>query len=247
MSSTLMIYGANGYVGEHVARAAGSLGVKAIVAGRHAAKLDRIASETGLEPRAFGLDDPAVIDSALNKVAVVLNCAGPFKYTAERLVEGCLRSRAHYLDITGEIPVFEALQAKDAQAKARGVMLLPGVGFRRRPDRLPCAAPEAKTADRDPTKARVPIRRSRRSAAGHAANGDRTAQLRRPRPPQRRAGASVNRGRDDSRSTSAPGRSTRFGSRGATCSPPTTARAFPTSKITSPLRQRCSVSSQSAG
>jgi saccharopine dehydrogenase-like NADP-dependent oxidoreductase len=82
MSSLLMIYGATGYVGENVARTAGSLGLKAIVAGRDAAKLDRIASETGLERRAFGLDDPAAIDSALNSVAVVLNCAGPFKYTA---------------------------------------------------------------------------------------------------------------------------------------------------------------------
>ncbi len=129
MSSLLMIYGATGYVGENVARTAGSLGLKAIVAGRDAAKLDRIASETGLERRAFGLDAPAAIDSALNSVAVVLNCAGPFKYIAEPLVEGCLRSRAHYLDITGEIPVYEAIQARDAQAKARGVMLLPGVGF----------------------------------------------------------------------------------------------------------------------
>ena len=90
MSSLLMIYGATGYVGENVARTAGSLGLKAIVAGRDAAKLERIASETGLERRAFGLDDPAAIDSALNSVAVVLNCAGPFKYTAEPLVEGCL-------------------------------------------------------------------------------------------------------------------------------------------------------------
>src|SRR5271166_3999977 len=129
MMSALMIYGATGYVGEHVARAAGNLGVKAIVAGRDAARLDRIASETGLERRAFALDDPAAIDSALNRVAVVLNCAGPFKYTAGPLVDGCLRSGAHYLDITGEIPVYEAIQARDRQAKARGVMLLPGVGF----------------------------------------------------------------------------------------------------------------------
>ena len=59
----------------------------------------------------------------------MLNCAGPFKYTAEPLVEGCLRAGAHYLDLTGEIPVYEAIQTRDAAAKARGVMLLPGVGF----------------------------------------------------------------------------------------------------------------------
>jgi short subunit dehydrogenase-like uncharacterized protein len=129
MVSALMVYGATGYVGEYVARTAARLGVKAIVAGRDAARVDRIAGETGLERRAFGLDDPAAIDRALKDVAVVLNCAGPFKYTAEPLVEACLRCRAHYLDITGEIPVYEAMQARDRQAKARGVMLLPGVGF----------------------------------------------------------------------------------------------------------------------
>ena len=45
------------------------------------------------------------------------------------MADACLRNRVHYLDITGEIDVFEALAARDAEAKARGVMLLPGVGF----------------------------------------------------------------------------------------------------------------------
>jgi len=35
----------------------------------------------------------------------------------------------HYLDVTGEIGVFEALAARDAEAKQAGVMLLPGVGY----------------------------------------------------------------------------------------------------------------------
>ena len=129
MTSLLMIYGATGYVGEHVAREAARFGGTTVIAGRDAAKLDRVASETGLERRVFGLDNPAAIDRALKDVAVLLNCAGPFKYTADPLVDGCLRSRTHYLDITGEIPVYEAIQARDGQAKSRGVMLLPGVGF----------------------------------------------------------------------------------------------------------------------
>jgi short subunit dehydrogenase-like uncharacterized protein len=45
MSSGLMIYGANGYVGEHVARTAGSLGVEAIVAGRDAANVQSLHPE----------------------------------------------------------------------------------------------------------------------------------------------------------------------------------------------------------
>jgi short subunit dehydrogenase-like uncharacterized protein len=45
------------------------------------------------------------------------------------MVEACLRTGTHYLDLTGELPVYEALAARDVEAKARGIMLLPGVGF----------------------------------------------------------------------------------------------------------------------
>jgi short subunit dehydrogenase-like uncharacterized protein len=59
----------------------------------------------------------------------VLCAAGPFSATSRPVADACLRNRVHYLDITGEIDVFEALAARDAEAKARGIMLLPGVGF----------------------------------------------------------------------------------------------------------------------
>ncbi len=45
------------------------------------------------------------------------------------MVEACLRNKKHYLDITGEIAVFEALASKDEAAKQAGIMIMPGVGF----------------------------------------------------------------------------------------------------------------------
>jgi short subunit dehydrogenase-like uncharacterized protein len=45
------------------------------------------------------------------------------------MADACLQQGVHYLDITGEIAVFEALAARDAEARAAGVMLLPGAGF----------------------------------------------------------------------------------------------------------------------
>jgi saccharopine dehydrogenase (NAD+, L-lysine-forming) len=59
----------------------------------------------------------------------VLHCAGPYIYTSKPMVDGCLRTGTHYLDITGEIPVYETLAARDAESKARGATLLPGIGF----------------------------------------------------------------------------------------------------------------------
>jgi short subunit dehydrogenase-like uncharacterized protein len=62
-------------------------------------------------------------------MTAVLHCAGPFAHTAGPMVEACLEARVHYLDITGEVGVFEAVAGRDSEAMAAGVMLLPGAGF----------------------------------------------------------------------------------------------------------------------
>ena len=124
-----LLHGATGFVGGAIARAAAASALRPILGGRDRETLGRLASELGLESRAFGLDDGAAVDRALNGVTVVLNCAGPFIHTFKPMAQACLRAGAHYLDITGEIPVYEGLAAMDSEAEARRVMLLPGVGF----------------------------------------------------------------------------------------------------------------------
>jgi short subunit dehydrogenase-like uncharacterized protein len=125
----LLIYGANGYTGELIARRAATAGVPAVLAGRNESAVATLAAELGRDHRAFALDDDDALDRALDGIAVVLNCAGPFSRTAAPLVAACLRAGAHYLDITGEIAVLEALAARDAEARAARVTLLPGAGF----------------------------------------------------------------------------------------------------------------------
>jgi short subunit dehydrogenase-like uncharacterized protein len=129
MGAQLLIYGANGYTGEIIAGLCQKNGVNALLAGRDGAKIAALGRETGFEVRVFGLENPAEIDAGLRDVAVVLHCAGPFSRTSKPMVEGCLRNGVHYLDITGEIEVFEALAARDAEARKAGVMVMPGVGF----------------------------------------------------------------------------------------------------------------------
>jgi len=124
-----MLYGATGFVGQAIAMQAAKRGLPVLLAGRDPAKLSALASSTGLEPRVFGLDDGASLDAALSGVRGVLHCAGPFINTSRRMAEACLRMGVHYLDISGEIPVYSTLADMDGQAKERGVMLLPGVGF----------------------------------------------------------------------------------------------------------------------
>jgi short subunit dehydrogenase-like uncharacterized protein len=124
-----LVYGAYGYTGDLVARLAAQKGLDPILAGRSSAPLEKLAKELGLSTRTFGLDDAAALDAGLADVDVVLHCAGPFSRTSEPMVQACLRTQTHYLDITGEIDVFEACAARDRVARDRGVMLMPGTGF----------------------------------------------------------------------------------------------------------------------
>ena len=124
-----LIYGATGYTGALAAEHAAATGLRPVLAGRNREAVRALGERLGLEWRAFGLDAPAGIRDGIAGMAAVLHAAGPFSATARPMAEACLRAGAHYLDITGEIDVFEALAARDAEARAAGVMLLPGAGF----------------------------------------------------------------------------------------------------------------------
>lgn len=125
----MLIYGANGYTGELITRFAADRGMKPIIAGRNEAAIKPIAEKYGFEYRTFALDETEKLDAALNEVAMVLHCAGPFSLTSKAMGEACLRTKTHYTDITGEIAVFEACAAADQKAKDAGIMVMPGVGF----------------------------------------------------------------------------------------------------------------------
>ncbi len=125
----LIIYGATGYTGQLVVDECVALGLRPVLAGRDAAGVRVLAERHGLEWRAAALDEAAALDRVLAGATVVIHCAGPFARTSRPMADACLRHRVHYLDITGEIAVFEALAARDVEARAAGVVLLPGAGF----------------------------------------------------------------------------------------------------------------------
>ena len=124
-----LIYGANGYTGALIAREAKRRGQQPILAGRSASKLKPLAQELDLPLRLFELNEPIGISEALNGVSLVLNCAGPFSETGAPMLQGCLRAKAHYLDITGEISCFEYAHARHLEAESLNLVICPGVGF----------------------------------------------------------------------------------------------------------------------
>lgn len=125
----ILIYGAYGYTGELIARQAVAQGLKPILSGRSAAKLQPLANELGLPAIAVSLDDQDTLVRTLQGVAVVIHCAGPFSATAEPMMRACIASGTHYQDITGEMAVYQQAHALGADAKAAGIVLCPGTGF----------------------------------------------------------------------------------------------------------------------
>jgi short subunit dehydrogenase-like uncharacterized protein len=124
-----MIYGANGYTGNLIAREAVKRGLKPILAGRNRDEVAKLADELKLPQRVFPLTDSDEVARHLGEIDLVLHCAGPFSRTAAPMLDACLGVKAHYLDITGEIDVFELCHRAHARAKEQGIVVLPGSGF----------------------------------------------------------------------------------------------------------------------
>jgi len=124
-----LVYGSYGYTGQLIVELATKEGMRPILAGRDEKKLREQAEKYNLEYRAFSLDETDKLDSALLKVDAVLHCAGPFVLTFRQMAEACIRTKRHYVDISGEIEGFEALAKMSDDAKRAGIMLLPGGGF----------------------------------------------------------------------------------------------------------------------
>lgn len=124
-----LIYGSYGYTGELVVRYALEQGLRPVLAGRDGAKVKAQAEAHGLEHRVFGVDSADVVAKGLEGMAAVIHCAGPFQFTARGMAEGCMKAGCHYLDITGEITVFELMAALGKKAEQAGIMLMPGAGF----------------------------------------------------------------------------------------------------------------------
>lgn len=182
---TWMLYGAYGYTGRLVAAVAAERGEMPLLAGRDEGRLRTLAEVLQLDHRAVGLDDPGALDEALSGVDVVAHCAGPFSATALPLVEACLRTGTHYLDVTGEFEVIDAVLARHEEARRASVTLVPASGF----DVVPSDCLAALLAAALPGAARLAI--AVRLDGGPSAGTAATAVESLDRPPLARLGGSL--------------------------------------------------------
>jgi short subunit dehydrogenase-like uncharacterized protein len=129
MPKNWMIYGAYGFTGKLILDEALQRGHRPLLAGRSAEKLLPLAERFGLEARVINLEDERKLRSELAAVDLVFHSAGPYSQTSRPMLAACLETQTHYLDITGELPVFQHTLSLNTEAQNAGVCLVSGAGF----------------------------------------------------------------------------------------------------------------------
>jgi short subunit dehydrogenase-like uncharacterized protein len=125
----VLVYGATGFTGQLILEQLRALHVPFVAAGRNEARLRAVGEAFRAPVRVFGLDDQSGVERGLSGMSILLNSAGPFGATTAPLIRGCLGAGAHYLDVSGEVAPLDLASRLDAAARARGIMVLPAVGF----------------------------------------------------------------------------------------------------------------------
>lgn len=146
MNNNILLYGANGYSAGLILEKLLERNITPVLAGRNKDSIIPLADKYNCEHRIFDLNDESVISSNLTDIHTLLNCAGPFRYTAKSLLAACVKSGTNYLDITGEIEAIETAWSFDEGAKNAGITIIPSVGF----DVIPTDCLAKKLSDKMP-------------------------------------------------------------------------------------------------
>lgn len=124
-----LLYGAYGYTGRLLIEEAVQRDHKPVLAGRNKAKLIPLAKQFDLGWLALDLADAERLAAAVAPFDLVLHAAGPFTITSDPMLRACLAGDTHYVDITGEIGVFENTFRYDEAARQKGLVFISGGGF----------------------------------------------------------------------------------------------------------------------
>jgi short subunit dehydrogenase-like uncharacterized protein len=123
------LYGAYGYTGRLAAELAAAKKLDVVLAGRNKDALAALGDRLSLPTRVVGLDDPKRLSEVLKDITCVVHMAGPFATTSPPMLNACLATQTNYVDITGEIEVFEAMWSREDEIKRAGITVVPGAGF----------------------------------------------------------------------------------------------------------------------
>jgi short subunit dehydrogenase-like uncharacterized protein len=128
----VVLFGATGYTGRLTARAMIARGLRPVLVGRSAAKLEEVAAETGGAPEVAvaDLSCPGSLAALLTAGDVLVTTVGPFARLGDVAAQAAIGRGAHYLDSNGE-PAFtrRVFERYGPAAAARGIGMLTAFGW----------------------------------------------------------------------------------------------------------------------
>ena len=136
MSSTILLYGADGYLGrlivaEAVATWAGATDARTfdlVLAGANATRVRELARQHGLPVREIDLDEPSRLASQLFDIDVLVNAASPFADTALVLAAAALQAGCHAVDLNPEVDVYRKLGEFEQRATQARLAMVRSAG-----------------------------------------------------------------------------------------------------------------------
>src|ERR1700722_334253 len=126
-----LIIGGYGNFGGYIARGlAGEVNIRLLIGGRSAAKAREFAASLGAANPAEDhvLDIDGDLAAALARIApdIVIHTTGPFQTQDHRVAHACIALGCHYLDLADAREFVATIERLDADAKAKGVLVVSG-------------------------------------------------------------------------------------------------------------------------
>lgn len=152
----VVVFGATGVTGRRVAaylaERAAATGLRWAAAARDATKLERIFDEVGISaPETISADigDPPSLRAMAARTRVLLDLVGPYTLYGRPVLEACIESGTHYMDLTGELPFVREMIADFAgPAREAGVKIVQVSGFEALPPDLMVALADEQARER---------------------------------------------------------------------------------------------------
>ncbi len=129
--SRIVVLGASGFTGRLLARALVARGLRPVLAGRTAAKIQALADELGgLETATANTSDPKSVRQLVSTGDVLATTVGPFARHGQAALDAAIAAGAHYVDSTGESGFVRSVFADAGpRAAANGSALLTAFGY----------------------------------------------------------------------------------------------------------------------
>jgi saccharopine dehydrogenase-like NADP-dependent oxidoreductase len=131
MVTRVLIIGGYGNFGGYIARGlAAEVNIRLLIGGRSAAKAREFAASLGAANPAEDhvLDIDGDLAAALARIApdIVIHTTGPFQTQDHRVAHACVALGCHYLDLADAREFVANIERLDAEAKAKGVLVVSG-------------------------------------------------------------------------------------------------------------------------